>query len=86
MQTQNQATQNQIQHLQEMLTTQNGQGSGSKDPQIHFGTYTPRFGGGETSYQDGNSSGKGAFKAKTIRLDFPRLDEKDPETWTCRAE
>jgi hypothetical protein len=61
MQTQNQATQNQIQHLQEMLTTQNGQGSG-----------------GETSYQDGNSSGKGAFKAKTIRLDFPRLDEKDP--------
>lgn len=68
-----------------MLTPRNGQGNGSKEPQIHFGTYTPRFGGGETPSQDGNNSSDGVLKAKTIRLDFPRFNEEDLETWTCRA-
>jgi hypothetical protein len=46
---------------------------------------TVRF-AGETSFHEGSASGDAIIKSKIVRLNFPRFDGEDPETWSCRAE
>jgi hypothetical protein len=46
----------------------------------------PIFFGGETSSFLGSSNSGEGIKPKTVRLEFPRFDGDDPETWCCRAE
>jgi hypothetical protein len=43
------------------------------------------FGGESHPFLESSHFGEG-FKPKTVRLEFPRFDGDNPETWCCRAE
>jgi hypothetical protein len=69
-----------IKHIQELLTI-NNRNVGQQEPNANHGI---SFSGIGNSYHEGNSSGDG-FHTKSIRLEFPRFDGEDPESWCCRA-
>jgi hypothetical protein len=69
--------------LRQLVNSQSGNRAGtSRGQQEHGGN---SFTGGGFSEQDGSTSTDG-FKPKMVRLEFPRFDGEDPETWCCRAE
>jgi hypothetical protein len=72
--------------IQEMLANKGGHGNGSGEHVPLWGQSDKNFVAGETSFHEGSTSGDVIIKAKTVRLDFPRFDGEDPETWSCRAE
>jgi hypothetical protein len=61
------------------------------DPNNHTHPHVPNpppptnLGGETHSSPESSYSGEG-LKPKTVRLEFPRFDGEDPETWCCRAE
>jgi hypothetical protein len=54
------------------------------ETRLHFRNYVHGSSSGG-SHHDGSSSIEGV-KPKTFRLEFPRFEGEDPETWCCRAK
>jgi hypothetical protein len=63
-----------------------GSGGSSKSPAHQYNLQHPPFSGGEIFFPGGTSHGDGLLKPKQARLDFPRFDGEDVETWCCPAE
>ncbi|XP_062176260.1 uncharacterized protein LOC133881329 [Alnus glutinosa] len=73
----------QFQRIQDMISGIPGCNTRGKEKETipPLPTQPLIFGGGE-----GSGGGEGILKPKSVRLDFPRFDGDDPETWCCRAE
>jgi hypothetical protein len=69
--------------LRQFINSLAGNRAGSSKGQQENGGNS--FNGEGFTEQDGSTSNDG-FKPKTVRLEFPRFDGEDPETWCCRAE
>jgi len=80
-----QTLQTQMDRLEALILKQSEAG-GSKSPVHTYDYIPPPFGGGENFFPGGPSGGEGFLKPKSVRLDFPRFDGDDAETWCCRAE
>jgi len=73
----------QMQKIQEHLDKQSRTTPSNRNEAQQFVLYPQDYGGGESSR---SGLGDGLLKPKSVRLDFPRFDGEDPETWCCRAE
>jgi hypothetical protein len=81
-----QTLQTQVDRLEALILKQSEAGRGSKSPVHNYDYIPPPFGGDEIFFPGGPSGSEGFLKPKSVRLDFPRFDGDDAETWCCRAE
>jgi hypothetical protein len=70
--------------LHEIWSTGQGPTQPQQETKLHQGNNGQGFCDKGPYFQEGSSSRYG-IQTRPVKLDFPRFDGEDPETWSCRA-